>query len=80
MPDTIVQNPKERSSGSRRIRPKPSLCRARSIVGDRVVECIVQPRPSCYYAMGFGKVLLCTHRERSEIAARTQAANGQNPQ
>jgi hypothetical protein len=80
MPDTVVQDSKEKSSGSRRLRPKPALCRAKSIVGNRVVECVVQPQPNCYYAMGFGKILLCTHRERADIVARTQAGQKPPPQ
>jgi len=80
MADDAPQKAKRQSSGSRRLRPKPELCRAKSLVGDKVVECLVQPRPVCYYALGFGTILLCKNPERMEIVVRTQAGQQQAQQ
>ena len=45
-----------------------------------MVECLVQPRPVCYYALGFGTILLCKNPERMEIVVRTQAGQQQAQQ
>ena len=80
MPSSTATITKEESSGRRRLRPKPGVCRANTIVAGRVVECVTPGAPPCCCAMLFGRIRLCVAPEREKYVTRTKAEQAKKKQ
>jgi hypothetical protein len=80
MPSSTTTTTKGESSGRRRLRPKPEVCRAKTLVHGKVVECVTPDGPTCCCALPFGDIRLCVAPEREEYVARTNAEQAKKKQ
>jgi hypothetical protein len=76
MPDTDIIKRNGVSKLPDRQLPDPAICRAKYNGLDFYPDCLVEGPFYCKHALSFGFGHYCTHPDRKEIIARTEAGEG----